>query len=300
MDRFTINDIENLTGIKAHTLRIWEKRYSFSVPKRKESNHRYYDNEDLKYILKVAYLYHNGYKISKIAGLNGEQINKLTLVAKQNGHSEQLFINSLLQYAFEFKQTDFEDTLNHAIEHFGFERCMLKVVYPYFEKVGLLWMNNAAVPAQEHFSSNIIRSKIILALDKLKHVNNDTAPIVLFLPPGEFHELPLLFTSYLLKKYAKPFIYCGANTSLESLKILCEYKNTDALYFHLITNFTKQTTNDYVTLLCETFPAKKIIMSGPRTCNIVVNAKNCLLLTSLAHTLNFIKEGLAEKYLSDN
>jgi MerR family transcriptional regulator, light-induced transcriptional regulator len=297
MDCFNINDIESLTGIKAHTLRIWEKRYNFYTPKRKESNHRYYDNDDLKYILKIAYLYNNGYKISKIAALNKEEINKLNYYSEQNVNAEQLFINRLLQYAFEFNQEDFEDTLNDCIESFGLEKSMLKIVYPYFEKVGLLWMNDIAVPAQEHFSSNIIRNKIIRAIDNIKHKGQDVKkPLLLFLPEGEYHEIPLLFTSYLLKKFGKPFIYCGANTTLEELKAISAQTNIDELYFHLITNFTGRSIDDYISLLIHTFPSKKILMSGPLAFKVTLKSDNCLLLTSLARSLNYIKKGLASQY----
>ncbi|QEC66280.1 MerR family transcriptional regulator [Panacibacter ginsenosidivorans] len=292
MERFTINDIENLTGIKAHTLRIWEKRYNFYNPKRKESNHRYYDNNDLKYILKVAYLYHIGYKISKITKLNNEEINKLTSYKEANGHVEQLFINRLLQHAFEFNNIEFENTLNEAIEMLGFEKCILKVVYSYFEKVGMLWMNDIAVPAQEHFSSNIIRNKIILAIDKLRSSHTTAAPILLFTPEGEYHEIPLLFTSYLLKKYSKPFIYYGINASIKELELFVIQKKADILFFHLITNFTKQPVSDYLLLLSDRFPGKKIIMSGPLACKIEETPDNSHLLTSMAHLLNFAKHGL--------
>lgn len=297
MNCFTINDIENLTGIKAHTLRIWEKRYNFYTPKRRESNHRYYDNDDLKYILKVAYLYNTGYKISKIAALKIEEINKLTIHSEKTGYAEQLFINRLLQYAFEFNQEDFENTLNHSIERFGLEKTILKVVYPYFEKVGLLWLNDIAVPAQEHFSSNIIRNKIIMAIDKLKYKETGSdSTLLLFMPEGEYHELPLLFTSYLLKKYAKPFIYYGANTSLDELKAISNFTKANEFYFHLITNFTGQRIDDYISLLINTFPEKKIIMSGPLTCKVTIKPDTLLLLTSLAQSLNYIKSGLATQY----
>jgi MerR family transcriptional regulator, light-induced transcriptional regulator len=299
MDRFNINDIENLTGIKAHTLRIWEKRYNFYIPKRKESNHRYYDNDDLRYILKIAYLYNNGYKISKIAALNIDEINKLTINDAQKVCEEQLLINQLLQQAFEFNQESFEYTLNLSIERLGFEKSILKVVYPYFEKVGLLWMNDIAIPAQEHFSSNIIRNKIIMAIDKLKYHSHDAElPLLLFLPEGEYHEIPLLFISYLLKKCGRPFIYYGANTTLEELKTISTYANE--FHFYLITNFTGQTIDDYILLLSKTFPSKKIIMSGPMTCKTTIKPVNFFLLNSLSKTLNYIKKGLAAQYLKED
>lgn len=297
MDCFNINDIENLTGIKAHTLRIWEKRYSFYTPKRKKSNHRYYNNDDLKYILKIAYLYNNGYKISKIAALNKEDINKLSYHSERYANAEQLYINRLLQCAFEFNQEDFESTLHECIKRFGLEKSILKIVYPYYEKVGLLWANDIAVPAQEHFSSNIIRNKIIVATDNLRPRGYKVRkPVVLFLPEGEYHEMPLLFTSYLFKKFGRPFIYYGVNTTMEELKAICSQTNIDELYFYLITNFTGYSTDDYISLLINTFPSKKIIMSGPLARKVSLKSDNCILLTSLGKSLNYIRAGLALEY----
>src|SRR5690348_11633995 len=211
MDRFTISDIENLSGIKAHTLRIWEKRYGILVPKRKESNHRYYDNDDLKYILQIAYLYNNGYKISTIAKLPKTAL-KNYIAPTAGAEGERYFENLLLQSALMFEETAFNETLHAAIERFGFEACIVNVVYRYFEKIGLLWMSNEAVPAQEHFSSNIIRNKIIDAIDKIQAAKAaEKAPVILFTPEDEHHEIPLLFAHYLFKKYNKNVVYLGAN-----------------------------------------------------------------------------------------
>ncbi len=207
MNSFTINDIENLCGIKAHTLRIWEKRYGLLTPKRKESNHRIYDNEDLRHILQVVYLYNKGHKISKIARYHEGDFKILTSVNERNAEAQLLFINGLLQAAFNFDEELFDETLSMAIERLGFEECIIKVVYPYFEKVGLLWMNNVAVPAQEHFSSNIIRNKLIVAIDKTRiPLSPPGTKILLFTPEHENHEIPLLLPIIYLRKTIKIFI----------------------------------------------------------------------------------------------
>ena len=289
MDRFSISDIENLCDIKAHTLRIWEKRHNILLPKRKESNHRYYDNDDLKCILQVAYLYHHGYKISKIARLKKEEIKDLTLSIKTGSEQHLFFVNALLEAAFKFNDIAFEQTLNTAIERLGFEDCIIKVVYPYFEKVGLLWMNDVAVPAQEHFSSNIIRHKIIVAIDKMQPASADSEVTLLFTPEAEYHEIPLLFANYLFKKQNKQVIYLGANLPLNTLKIFIEEKKIKQLFFHLITNFTKFNIDEYLSKLSKTFPSQKIIMSGPLTHHVNIYPSNCYLLRSLEELIQFIK-----------
>jgi len=289
VDRFTISDIENLSGIKAHTLRIWEKRYGILVPKRKESNHRYYDNDDLKYILQVAYLYNNGYKISKIARLQKKELKNYIALDRENA-TQLYFENNLLQAALEFDETSFEETLNAAFERLGFEQCILKVVYPYFEKIGMLWMRDEAVPAQEHFSSNIIRNKIINAIDEIpipREQNKKT--VLLFTPEDEYHEIPLLFAHYLFKKHNKNVVYLGTNISVDALKILCTEKKQSQLFFNIITNFTGFSIDEYLRKLSKTFPSQKIIMSGPLTHDVTVDLPNCTLLTSLENMIDFIR-----------
>lgn len=269
MNRFYINDIEKLTGIKAHTLRIWEKRYNLYKPKRKESNHRYYDNDDLKHILKIAYLYNLGYKISKIAALSQEEFTTLTSLTKEKPGNKEKLVTELLNAAFDFDEELFEDVLNHAIERLGFENCITEIVFPYYEKVGLLWMNNIAIPAQEHFSSNIIRNKLIVAVDKLRTpVKKSGEVFLLFTPEGEEHEIPLLFIYYLLKKNNRNVIYCGTNVSITNLKEITSTKNVTTLYTHIICNFTKYNIDYYLMELQKNFADKKIYISGPVTKNL--------------------------------
>jgi DNA-binding transcriptional MerR regulator len=160
MQSFTIRDIENLTGIKAHTLRIWEQRYSFLKPQRKESKHRFYNNEDLKQLLCISYLYHNGYKISRIATLSPEEITEKVNAIGATEIKYETITQKLLIAAIDFNEAEFLRFLNEMIEEIGFEKCITEVCYPYLVKVGLLWDTNNIIPAQEHFSSYIIQRKI--------------------------------------------------------------------------------------------------------------------------------------------
>src|SRR5258708_32447718 len=122
MNGFSVSDIENLTGIKAHTLRMWEQRYSFLNPKRKQSKHRFYDNEDLKFILRIAYLYNNGFKISKIACFCEDEIKKLALELKPGAENYDIFINQLTEASIDFNQNRVEKILHNLVLHVGFER----------------------------------------------------------------------------------------------------------------------------------------------------------------------------------
>ena len=200
MNHFTIKDIENLSGIKAHTLRIWEQRYQLFIPKRKESKHRYYDNEDLKHILRISQLYHNGVKISKIAQLPASSIRSMAMeqyIGKQNADA---YIHRLIEASIDFDEERFEELFEQALKQFGLEVTIIDVMYAFLERIGLLWLTDHVIPAQEHFASNIIKRKIISALDALKtKPSPSSGTYVLFTPEGEQHEIPLLLNHYLMK-----------------------------------------------------------------------------------------------------
>ena len=263
MQTFSIRDIENLSGIKAHTLRVWEQRYGLIMPARRESRHREYTNEDLKHILRVSYLYHHGYKISRIAGMSPEEINALSLDYNQHS-SFDVFINQFIEAALDFDEDRFEEVFNSLILHLGFEKAFIHVVYPFLQKLGMLWMTGNILPAQEHFSSHIIRKKIILAIDALTMVPDKQAEkIILFSPFGEYHEIPLLLIHYLLKKSGNPIVYFGIDISIDELKLYVAGNPTCMLYFHMITNFTEMEPEAYLDMLCGCFPDKKIFASGP-------------------------------------
>src|SRR5919112_3696975 len=194
MNQFSIKDIENLSGIKAHTLRIWEQRYNILIPKRKDSNHRFYDDQDLKQLLKIAYLYHKGIKISKIASLKNDDLNNAAQKLFSSDTTYANYINDLIESSLDFDEERFEQSFEQALEKEGIENVMLKVIYPYLEKVGMLWLTDHVIPAQEHFTSNLINRKIIRAIDALPNIYKEgKKSVLLFAPPKEYHEIPLLF-----------------------------------------------------------------------------------------------------------
>lgn len=262
MERFTIRDIEHMTGIKAHTLRIWEQRYNLFTPKRKESKHRYYDNDDLKALLQIAFLYHNGWKISRIAQLTPKAILEAVTASEINTQNYKITVIKLLDAAINFDETTFVGLLNDLIEKVGLEACITQVCYPFLQRVGLLWMTNNIIPAQEHFSSYLIQHKIIAETDKLPDTPIDTEAIVLFTPDGEYHELPLLFINYLLRKNNWRTMYLGSDVTLQELQKFEADQNIRYLFLHVITNFSGWEIDDYLEKLCTTFPEKKIVASG--------------------------------------
>jgi DNA-binding transcriptional MerR regulator len=265
MDAFSIRDIENLCGIKAHTLRIWEQRYQILRPKRKAGNHRQYDSDDLKYLLRIAFLYHNGHKISSLAKLDEQQLCQLALQQPQPGGTNEIFINHLIGASMDFDQELFDRILHNIILHMGFEKAISQVVFQFLNKIGLLWLTGNAIPAQEHFASALITKKLQVAIHGLESVSNpppDGRRVLLYTPSGEFHEIPLLFMRYMMKKNGIPTVYFGQNICMDELQYYCAGQPITHLYFHLVTNLLRCEPDHYLGKLTTLFPDKQIVISG--------------------------------------
>jgi DNA-binding transcriptional MerR regulator len=290
MQKFTIRDIENMCGIKAHTLRIWEQRYDFFKPKRKQSKHRIYDNEDLKQLLRVAFLYHQGWKVSKIAVLSQEEILETVRLLEKQTVEQKSFILTLLEAAIAFDEKSFNDTLNDCIIKFGLEDAVLNICFPLMNRMGMLWMTNNIIPAQEHFSSYLIQHKIIAETQKLPVGEKSNPVILLFTPDGEHHELPLLFINYLLRSNRVHTVYIGTNIKFEHVKLLLQQDlSIQMIYFHSITHFSKYDIDDYLELLCTHFPEKKVIASGTSIQPATRTFLNLRLLKSDESIKKFVK-----------
>lgn len=262
MQNFSIRQIELLTGIKSHTLRIWEQRYDFFKAKRKESNLRFYTSDDLKKLLCISFLYHNGWKVSKIAALSDEAIMDEAVRIPLAESNYSTAIQHLLKAAIEFNEAAFVAILNELTGKIGFEKVITDVCYPYMVRVGLLWDTNRIIPAQEHFSSYIVQNKIISETEKLSVTQSGDPELILYCPENEFHELPLLFINYKLRKFGWRVLYLGASVKLNDLKEAASIPGTRYLYLHLITNFTGLSIDDYFETLRKTFPDKIIVASG--------------------------------------
>lgn len=257
---FTIKDIENLSGIKAHTIRIWEQRYSFLKPKRSETNIRYYSNEELKIVLNIALLNKYGFKISHIDKMSPDILAENVLSLTDSGAKDHLMVNQLLECMVDYDIENFESILNESIFHSGMEKTILKIIFPFLEKVGILWVTNHVNPAQEHLVSNLIRQKIIVGIDSVKVKSKSSTKVCLFLPEGEYHELALLLVFYLLKKKGINTVYLGAHTPFRELESITEYTKPDYLYTHITSasqnfNFEKfllglnKKFNNYTTII---------------------------------------------------
>lgn len=268
MNTFTIKDIENLTGIKAHTLRIWEQRYNLLLPRRKETNHRIYDNDDLKALLRVAQLYHGGMKISHIAAMTADEIISATLETRGGEHLYTSYVNQLIACSVEFDQPRFERIFHSISLHMGFEKCITKVIYPFLHRIGLLWVTGNVIPAQEHFASTIIRSKLLVATDGLDVPVTSDDYYLTFLPEGELHEIPLLYINYLLKKNGKLVTNLGPDVPLDDVTYFVRYKQPTHLLTYVMTHLSKTDLDAYITLVKDMGRQAKILAMGPALGNL--------------------------------
>lgn len=264
MANYSIKDLENFTGIKAHTIRIWEKRYNVVEPKRTETNIRYYDDEDLKKLLNVSILNRHGYKISNIVGFSDTSICDKILNLAQTHNDSESQIENLVIAMIELDENKFDKIFNTSIINLGFEETILKLIYPFFEKIGILWQLGTINPAQEHFISNLIRQKLIVAIDGLvPSINEKSKSFLLYLPEGEFHELGLIFYQYLIKKRNHKLFYLGQTVPLEALKEVLKIKKVDYLFTSIVTPLDEDKLNTYFQELLEMSEnIKKIFLSG--------------------------------------
>ncbi len=263
MIRYSINDLEKLTGIKAHTIRMWEKRYDIISPRRTLTNIRYYENDDLRKLLNISTLNKHGYKISKIALMTDETIREKVMDISGANSDHDILINNLIVAMISFSEESFEHILNSAILKIGFEKTVVKVLYPFLEKIGVLWQVGSINPAQEHFIVNLIRQKLIIAIDGQNNApSRDSKSFLLFLPEQEFHELGLLFYSFLLKKNGHQVLYLGQSVPFHDIEEVVRVRNTDYLLTYFVAALNKQELPEYIQKLSNSFPDKTIFITG--------------------------------------
>lgn len=265
MHAFTIKDLENLSGIKAHTIRIWEQRYSFLNPSRTDTNIRYYSSEELKMILNIALLNKYGYKISHINRMSALELKEKILLLSNSAAQQERAINEMIHYMVDLNIESFEIILDDHIKTKGIEKSITQIIFPFLERIGILWMTNHVNPAQEHLVTNIIRQKIILGIETAKTYIEADKIIILFLPEGEHHELGILFMYYLLKSRGIKVIYLGANVPVSDLEYVTKIKHPHSLYTHLTSVANNFNFEKFLFNLNASVPDLPIIVSGHLT-----------------------------------
>ena len=235
MNKFTIKDLENLSGIKAHTIRIWEQRYAFLKPQRTATNIRYYSNLELKTLLNISLLNKYGYKISHINRMNNDELRDKILTLSNSQAQQERIVNDLIQHMIDLDMEDFEHVLDNFIATKGVEKAITFIIFPFLERIGILWLTDHINPAQEHLVTNIVRQKIIVGIENIITPIVLKTKVLLFMPENEHHELGLLFLQYLLKSRGVKTIYLGANVPVKDLEFVVALKKPNYIYTHLTT-----------------------------------------------------------------
>ena len=297
MGLYSIRDLEHLSGIKAHTLRIWEQRYNFIEPRRSDTNIRYYTDEDLKLILNVSLLKDNGFRISKIAEMSEREMQEevLKLTEKHLRHPDQ--IHALTIAMVDMDEERFEKILNTCILQMGFERTIINVVYPFLSRIGVLWQTGNVNPANEHFITALIRQKIIVAIDGQSHnINKDSKTVLLFLPEKELHEISLLFSSYLLKTRGFKVIYLGQNMPLEDLRVVRTLHEPHFVITVITTSPDADEVQEYIFKLADMFENSKLLLSGYQVIGQDLEIReNTILMPNLQNLIDFMDQVGAKK-----
>jgi MerR family transcriptional regulator, light-induced transcriptional regulator len=242
MSTYSMAQMETLTGISAHTLRIWERRYSFLNPSRTESNIRYYSDEELVKLLNITVLLRNGYKISKIDAMpNGEMIELITNILSNVSEDIEDKISALTLSMLEMDEDKFNKVFQRKAMRKGLQATIIELIYPFLHQIGVLWGTSKIIPAQEHFISNLIRQKIIAAIDALPSPASDAPGICLFLLDGEDHEIGLLLAAYIARDLGWRVFYLGQNVPLENISDAAAISKSAALLSMFVIHSTERT-----------------------------------------------------------
>ncbi|MCB0396984.1 MAG: MerR family transcriptional regulator [Flavobacteriales bacterium] len=287
MSRYVIKDLERLSGVKAHTIRIWEQRYNLLHPDRTDTNIRYYSNEQLKKLLNVTLLMKQGMKISHIGKLSDQQIRdrikNILDDASTADQPEEVFINGLMVAMIELDERRFEKIFSTSMLRYGFEGSIVQVIYPFLNKVGLMWGIDNINPAQEHFISNLIRQKMIAAIDGQMHEGPEKETYILYLPEGELHELGLLFAQYILRSRRRRVVYLGQNVPFKDLLSVAEITKPNKFFTICTTARPSKEMEGHFKKLTDAFPDAEIQMTGrPELVKSLKLPAHCVYLESLA------------------
>jgi DNA-binding transcriptional MerR regulator len=243
MGSYSIKELETLSGIKAHTLRIWEKRYNLLEPMRTDTNIRYYSDEDLKKLLSISILTASGIRISELAGFSQQELSEAILEINDQKTAVHKLVTRLIVPMLNLDEKKFSEVFDSYVKEMGLQKTLIKVIHPFLERVGVLWLCGDVKPTQEHFVSGIIRQKLLHAIEEMPFPEQFGESYVLFLPEGEYHELGLIFFHYLLKRKGNKVYYIGQSAPLNQVIQLVEQVKPDKIIFYSVIKSEKQLAN---------------------------------------------------------
>lgn len=263
MSNYSIRDLEQLSGIKAHTLRIWEQRYNIIAPKRTDTNIRLYDDQDLKLVLNISLLKEHGYKISEISKMTSDEMNTevISISDQKLNYPDQ--IHALTISMIDLDEERFEKIISTNILQFGFENTMIHIIYPFMSRIGTLWVTGSIGPAQEHFITNLIRQKVIVAIDgQVVKQTPKSKKYLLFLPEGELHEMGLLFANYMIRARNNKVVYLGQSLPFNEVEFAYKLHKPDYIFTAITSVPSSSDVQPYVDKLAAHFPESTILLTG--------------------------------------
>ena len=277
---YSIQDLERLSGIKAHTIRIWEKRYSLLTPGRTDTNIRYYNDDQLRKLLNTCTLISNGGKISKVSKLSESAISKeveALMMPKSKDEQLDVFINKIIESGLTYNNQLFENSFASATLRLGLYKCYRHVILPALIKLGLMWGKKDLMPTQEHFITNLIKQKLFSAIDGLDAPETNSKRYLLFLPEHEDHEIGLLFAHYIIRKSGKTVIYLGQNVPTKDLETTIKQTNPDVLILFVVRTWHKDELIPMMDSITKKFKKGKTILCGNSALTDVVKQNRSLL-----------------------
>lgn len=291
MSKYSIKDLAILSGIKPHTIRIWEQRYSIIKPERTNTNIRTYSDLELKKILNISLLLNNGFKISKLANLDENQliseINNLQFLKSESVQAES-DITHLISIMIDYDEEKFDKLFTASLIRIGFEKTIIEIIYPFLDRVGLLWGTSKINPAQEHFVSNLIRNKIIAASENQRFSKAKNTRFILFLPNNEYHELALLLANFIFKISGFKVIYLGANVPVNCLSETLVKLNSYSLFTHITYPLDKSIVGDLKMLINQNKHANFYLSGNFESCNTFTKMKTVSYFPSINDLKKFI------------
>ncbi len=266
MNSFTISQLEQFSGIKAHTIRVWEKRYNALRPSRSQGNTRYYDGHQLKRLLNIVSLIEGETQVAKFCLMSDEELAQKTIekfdIVPSGDADASKYILQLIAAGINYDAITFDRIYKQAAKRFAIISLYKLVIIPFLSRVGILWAGERVPPSQEHFMSNLILQKIYSAINGLPPIKKSEDTWVLCLPEGEFHEIGLLFSHFMLLQAGKNSIYLGSNMPFESLISTIDEVQATHIYVFLVHYDLPEKAQEYVNSLIFKFKNCKIMIAG--------------------------------------
>jgi DNA-binding transcriptional MerR regulator len=290
MEQYSIHDLDKLSGIKAHTIRVWERRYKIVSPHRTGTNRRRYGDEDLRRIINISILRRNGFRISEIARFTPSEIEqKVAFLSKEVFHSDTQ-IDSIVVSMVDQNEKAISDILVRLMMNRGIEETMETVVLPFLKRIGIMWQTGSTDVGSEHFISNLFRQKLISYIEALSLVPKPKSKrVILFLPENELHEIGLLYFQFLIKKLGHESIYLGQTTPLSAVINVNTKWKADLLVTGLMSGSPDINAEDYLTLLSSTFPEQTVLVAGGLAeAALILKLPNIFALSSSADLKLFL------------